>query len=152
MSAPSKKRGTAFESRVCKYLRSWSGDDRIERRALHGSRDMGDLYGLHAYQMEGIVECKSYNTYPTQPRMLQAFKEQTEAERGNADADFALLVVRVPQRAIAMADCYVTYRTLDLMLGTYSPTTDYEKFEDPWVCMHLWQMCLLMWGEYENGE
>lgn len=141
-----KQRGTAFETRVCRFLRAWSGDERIERRALHGTQDMGDLFGLRAYQMDGIVECKSYNSYPTQQRMLQRFKEQTEEERGNADADFALLVVRVPQRSVGDSDCYVTYRTLDLMLGTYNPTTDYERYEDPWVCMHLWQACLLMWG------
>lgn len=144
-----KQRGTAFETRVCRYLRERSGDDRIERRALHGSTDMGDLFGLRAHGLTGIVECKSYSVYPTQKKMLRTFKAQTEDERCNADADFALLVVRVPQRSIGDADCYVSYRTLDLMLGTYDESTDYEAFEDPWMCVCLWQMCELMWGDSE---
>ena len=41
-----RKKGTAFETALVRWLRERLGDGRIERRALHGSRDIGDVYGL----------------------------------------------------------------------------------------------------------
>ena len=53
-----KALGTAWETAVVRYTQAQLGDERIERRALHGARDMGDVHGLFAHGYEGIIECK----------------------------------------------------------------------------------------------
>lgn len=45
MANRSKQKGTAAETDVVKYLHSL-GHTNVERRALHGSNDRGDLSGL----------------------------------------------------------------------------------------------------------
>ena len=49
MGSRQKAKGTRFESSVVRYMREALGDDRIERRALHGTQDMGDIYGIRAH-------------------------------------------------------------------------------------------------------
>ena len=75
-----KKIGTGFETAVCRYLRERLQDDRIERRALHGSKDCGDIYGLYAHGFDGIAECKAHKSW-NQPARLAEWREQTLAER-----------------------------------------------------------------------
>lgn len=50
-SSPSKRKGTAFESAVRDYLvsRGFAG---VERRALHGAADKGDLLGIPDWTLE----------------------------------------------------------------------------------------------------
>ena len=91
MANQNKDVGTKFESATVAYLRERTGDTRIERRAMHGNRDMGDVYGIRAHGYEGIAECKRVERLTSD--RLDKFKRQAIDERGNADADFVLLIV-----------------------------------------------------------
>lgn len=143
MSNPSKERGTRFETAVCRYMRGRLGDERIERRALHGNRDMGDLHGLWAHGWQGIVECKSHNAYG--PSDLLEWRDQTVIERGNADADFALLVVRVPNVPVARSRVHVTIHDLGLLQGPVD-CREFQGRDDAWVSMTLDECCELIGG------
>ena len=53
MSNPRKAQGTAFETRVARWLRdTWPA---VERRALDGAGDRGDIAGVP----NTVIECKS---------------------------------------------------------------------------------------------
>lgn len=91
-----KNIGTVFESGFVRYLRRKTGDDRIRRLALSGSEDEGDIGGIYAHGLRGIAECKSHKTVT--PALVSRWKEETLRERGNADVDFAALVVHVRGR------------------------------------------------------
>ena len=140
-----KRRGTAFESAVVRYLRERTGDERIERRALHGSKDMGDIYGIYAHGNSGIAECKAHKSYG--PALLAQWREQTLAERGNADADFAVLVVKVPQAPIGECIAHVTIRDLFRVgCGHFSPAHYNRVCDEMWVMMTLSELAGLIIG------
>lgn len=144
-----KKIGTSFETDCVNYLRERLGDDRIERRALHGTKDMGDIFGLHAHGYEGIVECKSYKSYGD--AHVDKWREQTVDERGNADADFALLVVHRPGCGVARFGrnwCHVQVRDLEKISDRVAPRYPNDPFLDTWVVMPLDTACDLMLYEY----
>lgn len=89
----SKDRGTRFETACARWLTSRLGDP-VERRALHGSQDMGDLFGITCHGWRGIAECKSYARFSWAD--VSRWREETKAERENACADFALLLIDLP--------------------------------------------------------
>ena len=99
MGSRQKAKGTRFESSVVRYMREALGDDRIERRALHGTQDMGDIYGIRAHGWDVIAECKSHKEVT--PALVAEWREQTLRERENADAGAALLVVSVYRASVA---------------------------------------------------
>ena len=82
MGSRQKAKGTRFESSVVRYMREALGDDRIERRALHGTQDMGDIYGIRAHGWDVIAECKSHKEVT--PALVAEWREQTLRERENA--------------------------------------------------------------------
>lgn len=86
--------GTRFESGCVRYLRSATGDMRIRRSALAGAHDEGDIHGLYCHGMQGIAECKSVKD--VSPALLSRFQAETIAERGNSDAEWAVLLMHVP--------------------------------------------------------
>ena len=86
-----KAKGTEFESGFVRWWRRVTGDERAHRAALAGSADEGDVHGLYAHGCTGIAELKNYADW--KPSDLVRWEAETEAERGNAGADFALLVV-----------------------------------------------------------
>lgn len=137
MANPSKERGTRFETAVARYLRAELGDPRIERRALHGARDMGDLHGIRAHGWEGIAECKAHRRMA--PGLVEAWREQALAERGNADADFVLLVVKAWQRSVSQAECHVTLADLARIAGPgrFPAAAAGGHMDDAWVRMDL---------------
>ena len=110
MANPSKKRGTAFESSVVRHMREALGDDRIERRALHGTQDMGDVYGIRAHGWDVIAECKAHKEVT--PALVADWREQTLRERENADAGAAILVVSVYRASVGRSEVHVTLRDL----------------------------------------
>ena len=146
-----KAKGTAFETACVRYLRERLGDDRIERRALHGGKDMGDIFGLFAHGREGIVECKDVKNVGK--ALLDRFREQTVNERGNANADFALLVVH---RAGCGAgrfgdnDCHMQVRDLERVMGGTFTCLAGESAKDMWVQASLETVC--RWIMCETGE
>lgn len=92
MANPSKDKGTRFEGAVARYL-AWATGDPVERRALHGGKDMGDIKGLSTRGREVVVECKSYKR-PTLGLIL-GWLEEAEVERGNASALAGALAVKL---------------------------------------------------------
>lgn len=140
MANQSKRKGTAFESAVVKYLRSRSGDDRIERRALHGAQDLGDIFGLRARGLEGIVECKAYKSFSD--GLVERWREQAVCERGNADAGFCLLVIKRHQHCTA--DSRVDVTLADLMAITGAGPCP-EGADGVWVSLLLCDACDIMW-------
>ena len=140
-----KAKGTAWETAVVRYMRAQLGDERIERRALHGSKDMGDIHGLYAHGFEGIVECKAVRAAGA--KALAEWQRQTLYERGNADADFALLAVKNFNHGTGEGFCWVTIRDLTrICLGIESNGELADLYDDVWVCMPLSTACALMRG------
>lgn len=138
-----KDLGTRFETAVVRYMRAQTGDDRIERRALHGAKDMGDIHGLYSHGYSGIVECKAVRSIGA--KMLEEFKEQTLDERGNADVDFALLVIKRFNHPIGDAYCWATIRDLTrICLGIELRGNLENIYDEIWVCMPLSTACALM--------
>lgn len=90
-----KARGTAAETAVVRYART-HGYPWAERLALQGAADCGDISLIPG--RAAIIEVKSYAGAPSAgqpgPALLAEWMAQTAAERDNAGADLALLVVR----------------------------------------------------------
>ena len=144
----SKSIGTRFESMCVEYLREHLGDDGIERRALHGSKDMGDLFGLVAHDHDGVVECKSHKRYG--PADVAEWRSQTIDERENAGADFALLVIHRPgcgRARFGRNECQMQVRDLERIAGGTFTCLAGETAKDIWVSMSLEDACDLMSGE-----
>jgi len=146
-----KTLGTDYETANVVYARERTGDERIERRAMHGSRDMGDVYGIRAHGHEGIMECKRVERLSD--GLLDKFKAQALAERGNADADFVLLSVWRKGKGYQARDgkapksfgenvCYVTIEDLLKIAG--------GRGMDTWVCLPLGAAFDLITGEVEE--
>lgn len=155
MTNAPKKKGTAFESAVVRYLREQTHDDQIERRALHGSKDCGDIYGIYAHGNKGIAECKAVKNWG--PALLNQWRDQTIAERGNADADFAVLVVKVPQAPIAECIVHMTLRDLFRVGRGHFGVAHYNQAcDEMWVRMTLDEFTDLllapMWPVYKAAE
>ena len=90
MVNPSKAIGTQAETLVTRYLQE-NGFGTAERRALHGTYDLGDITGT-----PGICwEIKSGHAAETaSDGLINAWLAETETERVNAEADIGVLVVK----------------------------------------------------------
>ena len=147
MANKSKAVGTRFESAVVKYLRDGLEDERPERLALHGSKDMGDIGHIFAHGYRGIAECKSHKKVT--PGDVAEWRQQTLDERGNSDSDFALLVVNQYNRPMGQSLVHVTIRDLArICLGMRVATTPKlsELYDNQWVVMSLDDAIYLMRG------
>jgi hypothetical protein len=103
-------KGTRFETAVARYLSAALGGG-VERRAKHGRDDRGDLSGVFLRGLPVVVECKDRRRME-----LPAWLGEAEAERGNADAAYGVVVHhRAGRGAASMADQYVT-----MTLGTFA--------------------------------
>ena len=81
----SKQKGTSAESAFVKNERVLESFPNVERRALSGVNDMGDVSGAVGL----VFEIKNHKTYKF-PEWLK----ETEVERVNAKADYGILVVK----------------------------------------------------------
>lgn len=141
-----REKGTRFETEVVRYLRAQLGDERIERRALHGAKDMGDIHGLFAHGYEGIIECKAHRSVTWS--LIGKWQRQTLDERENADADFALLVVKNFNHSVGEAFCWVTLRDLARIALPLMVNDGWlDAADETWVCMPLSTACALMRGD-----
>lgn len=89
-----KAKGTACETAILKYVRA-NGFPWAERLALSGNADCGDISLLPGRLV--VLEAKAHATAATgQPgdAQLTEWMRQTETERGNAGADYGVLVVK----------------------------------------------------------
>ena len=143
-----KAKGTDFETDTVKFLRARLKCDRIERRALHGSHDMGDIFNIPAHGFEGIAECKNYKTWSKAD--LDRWKSETIEQRGNANADFALLVVHEKgcgEKRFGQNSCYMQVRDLEKVMGGDFRCLSGESAKDLWVRVTLDDACKMMIGE-----
>lgn len=141
-----KALGTAWETAVERYTKSQLDDDRIERRALHGSKDMGDIAHVFAHGFEGIIECK--RSQKLGAATMAEFFRQTLDERENADADFALLVVKNFNHSVDEAFCWVTLRDLSRIALPLMVNDGWlDAADETWVCMPYSTACALMRGD-----
>ncbi|RIY26665.1 hypothetical protein CJI52_05850 [Bifidobacteriaceae bacterium WP022] len=76
-----KQKGTAFESAIVEYLQNQLCDDTIERRALNGTCDRGDISGVTFCGSRMVLECKNENRMRLAEYMREA---ETEAANDNA--------------------------------------------------------------------
>lgn len=76
-----KQKGTAFESAIVEYLQNNLCDDTIERRALNGTCDRGDISGVTFCGSRMVLECKNENRMRLAEYMREA---ETEARNDNA--------------------------------------------------------------------
>lgn len=81
----SKQKGTSAESAFVKDERVLESFPHVERRALSGVNDMGDVSGAVGL----VFEIKNHKSYKF-PEWLK----ETEVERVNAKADYGILVVK----------------------------------------------------------
>ena len=79
----SKQKGTLAETAVADYLRQTF--PAVERRALQGKFDMGDIAGVP----NCVVEVKNQRSYK-----IHEWMKETETERINAKADLGILVIK----------------------------------------------------------
>lgn len=79
-----RAKGTAAETAVVRYLRD-QGATHVERRALHGSVDRGDVTGLPGV----VIEVKSHARIT-----LAEFVDEAVEEGVNADAEVAVAWIK----------------------------------------------------------
>lgn len=75
MSHPSKVKGTAWESAIVGYLRRVTGIEHIERRALRGTKDCGDVSGIPGV----VIEAKNERAMSLAGWLEEALVEQVNA-------------------------------------------------------------------------
>lgn len=86
-----KEAGTRFATRVAAWLAVELGDHRIERRALSGASDRGDVTGLVTPDGQRVVvECKDYGGRYEVGTWLR----EARAEGRNDKAAVALVVAK----------------------------------------------------------
>lgn len=83
-----RQKGTLLESATVLFLQARLGDDRIMRMPLNGAKDRGDVAGVRTLLGEKVaIEVKNH------ARMdLGTWLREAEIERGNADAQVAVVV------------------------------------------------------------
>lgn len=76
-----KQKGTAFETAIVEYLQDKLCDDTIERRALNGTCDRGDISGVTFCGNRVVLECKN----EARMRLAEYIREaETEAKNDGA--------------------------------------------------------------------
>ena len=81
------RKGATFEEMGARFFARVLGDDRIERRVKHGSKDRGDIAGLRIRGLKAVVECKNCKKMD-----LSGWIEEAEEERANDDAEFGIVL------------------------------------------------------------
>ena len=150
MSTKSKKQGSEYEARVRNFMAVSLGQPEIERRALHGVNDMGDIFGIDVHGFECIAECKSVRRPD-----IDAYRAETISERDNSGADIGILVCagysapseafpqgkRLPTR---LSTVHITLRDLALLVPELMLAEGMEGSGDAhWVQMTLAEFCAL---------
>lgn len=93
MSNPSKKKGTAAETRVVKYLKEKGLD--AERLALHGSKDEGDVRFYNQWLDEFRLEIKAgKQTENPNRKLFEEWVGQTMIEQMNSGIKTFLVIAR----------------------------------------------------------
>lgn len=107
--ATAKQAGARFERQVADWLAAHY-DDRIDRRPRGGAKDRGDLGGWRFAGRRIVAELKD-----TARLDLSGWLREAEVERGNDDADVALVVHKRRGHGDP-GDQYVTLTLRDLIV------------------------------------
>jgi Holliday junction resolvase len=105
----SKAKGTRFESEVVEYLRS-AGFPHVERRALRGIRDTGDLSGLPGW----VIEVKNTKTLK-----LGEFVAEAEAEAKRDGGARWVLIHKRHRRGVDSAHVTMSLAQFAELLGVF---------------------------------
>lgn len=122
-----KAKGTAAETAVVRYLKSFEFRyvgkvwPNVERRALSGGKDMGDIAGIPNV----VIEIKAAERLE-----LAKWQRETLTEMANANAEHGLLVVKRKYKPVHEWDAYVPARQLGY-------PSAFIPGEDSWVRMDL---------------
>ena len=88
----SKDKGTLFETACVNYLRAALGDARIDRQALKGTGDEGDIAGVYFRGLRVVVECKNAKRLS-----YAAWWGEVMVEMGNADTSLGVVFAHRPR-------------------------------------------------------
>lgn len=94
----SKQKGTAAETAVVKALQRL-GWPHVERRALHGTLDKGDIAGIPGVCFE-VKDAKTWQ--------VSGWLQETMEERVNAKAAHGILVIKLPGIGHSNAEKWLT--------------------------------------------
>lgn len=113
MTNRSKALGTKAESAVVRYLRD-NGFAHAERRALHGSADLGDVTGTPGicWEIKGGEAARSASD-----GQVRAWLQETTIETLNAGADLGILVRQQWRKTPAQWVATVTIADLLTLYG-----------------------------------
>lgn len=82
-----KQKGTAFETAIVEYLQDKLCDETIERRALNGTCDRGDISGVTFCGSRMVLECKNENRI-----RLAEYMREAEIEAVNDNASYYAVI------------------------------------------------------------
>lgn len=106
-----QRKGASFEQMAADYISKRTGGEIIRKRP-HGTNDQGDLHGVRHLGKRVTVECKD-----CREMKLAKWVDEAEAERGNDDGDYAVVIHhRKGKGAAQFGENYVTM-TLDTFLA-----------------------------------
>jgi hypothetical protein len=101
----SKQKGTLAETAVVNYLRQfWPS---VERRALSGAKDKGDVAGIPNV----VIEIKNHASYK-----LTEWIKETEVERNNAQASVGILVIKPKGIGVSQVNKWYAVVPLETMV------------------------------------
>ena len=150
MSTKSKRQGSEYEARVRNFMAVSLGQPEIERRALHGVNDMGDIFGIDVHGFGCIAECKA-----VRDARIEKHRAETLRERDAAGADIGILVCAgysAPSEAFPqgkhlptrLSTVHITHSGLALLVPWLKLEEDMWHGGDAyWVQMTLAEFCLL---------
>lgn len=116
--ASAKAAGTRMAESIARFMQAMLPDRKIERRALFGAKDRGDIVGVNTIRGgEVVVESKDYGGVVH----VKEWLDEAERERINADASYGVVVFK--RRGIG-----------------------YDSAEDHGVLMTLSTLCYLLDG------
>ena len=111
----SKQKGTFAESAIVDYLKQfWSN---VERRALSGSNDKGDIANVP----NAVIEIKNQKSYK-----IPEWIKETEPERINAGTPYGVLVVKPNKVGITKIDQWWAIMPLEQIV---SLLLEFEKLQ-----------------------
>lgn len=121
-----KQKGTAFESAIVEYLQNQLCDETIERRALNGTADRGDITGVTFCGQRMVLECKNEN------RMrLADYVREAETEAANDSAHYYAVIHKKRGTGISTSQTvgqqYVTMPLHMLVSIIYEANQWYEE-------------------------
>lgn len=137
MTNRSKEKGTKAETDFVKYCNTKQGLPFVERRALNGTRDRGDIAGIIGV----VIEIKD-----AEEKRLPEWKAQTLTEMDNDQAHMCALVVKVFRKPVAMWEAHVPLWMMNIAAGSGSGYAFY-KHRQVWIRMNVEDLFHVLRGE-----